>query len=115
MKRIDRQALRRAFDLARQHDEQHRAQIDAKLEDGEPWESIAAFAAYCCQMRSLGLKPWQAPPCQCDGIISPENSYGGCVEEVSLLQRMLKAGISRYEPEPLAALEIAEAKAASTP
>ena len=54
------------------------------------------FAAYGCQIDALKLKPWQTPPCYCDGE--------GDAPGDRLLRRMLKAGVSRFHPDPLAAL-----------
>jgi hypothetical protein len=83
-----------------------------------PWEEIAASAAYGCQLRTLKLRPWQCPPCWANDEIDPTqpDRYGNMPDEVRFLQRMLAAGISRYEPDPLsalAAIERAEAEAAA--
>src|SRR5262245_46369034 len=69
----------------------------------EPWEKVAQFAAYCCQGQNLKLKPWQRPPCHC--YLDEEATALACNKKAyRLLRRMLNAGISRWHPNPLAAL-----------
>ena len=61
---------------------------------------IAAFAAYHCQIRALKLKPWNAPPC----VASEDNPDERDKDAQKLLRKMLAAGVSRYAPDPMAAL-----------
>jgi hypothetical protein len=75
-------------------------QLDQKLKD-EPWTDVAEFAAACVQSRALHLKPWETA--LCDIYDGDDDSPGK-----RLLKRMLKAGVSRYAPDPLAALEAAQ-------
>src|SRR5262249_9050813 len=89
---------------------------DDMLRD-QPWQEVAKFAASCCQCHVLGLKAWMAPPCAAHEDVEPAeygNSYGNRRAEVELLRRMLSAGLSRFEPSPLEALERAEAEALAT-
>ena len=67
------------------------------------WQQVAEFAAYCSQMKTLRLKPWESPPCWSDGK--------GNDPKDKLCRKMLKAGISKFHPVPLAALEEATAEA----
>jgi hypothetical protein len=98
MTKNDKAALKLAMEYA--HREPLRAeQLDSKLK-GEPWSKVAEFAAYCTQTDALSLKPWESPPCNGDP--------SGDRPEDKLLRRMLKAGVSRWHPDPMAAL--AEAK-----
>jgi hypothetical protein len=98
---VDMDALRRAMVRAMTStDPGRREQIESMLLD-RPWVEVAEYAAYGAQMRSLQLKPWQNPPAH--GGVDPESN--------ALLDRMLKAGISQFEPDPLAALAEAEQKA----
>src|SRR6516162_8637115 len=98
----DQQALEEAMRIARL--DPHRAwQLDEKLKD-ESWADVASFAAKCVQSRALRLKPWETAPC--DIYDDDPDSPGK-----RLLRRMLKAGVSRYAPDPLAALEAAGAGA----
>ena len=105
MTRNDRDALRLAVALARNEDIYRAKQIDAKLED-EPWEDVAEFAAWCCQTRALRLDPWQMPPCHGDSVHHPDP------EAKKLLRQMLDLGISRWHPDPMAAIEEAKKGAA---
>ena len=69
------------------------------LED-RAWETVAKFAIYCCQGRSLHLAPWQDPPCHGDAPAE------WCDPDAKkLLQQMLAHGVSRWHPDPLAAIE----------
>ena len=74
-------------------------QLEWKLER-EPWREVAEFAAYHCQYQALNLKPWESPPCWVDEDDPDERDKAAR----ALLSRMLTAGVSRYHPDPLAAL-----------
>ena len=101
MNRSDRTALMQALARCRAMSPARAAQLDAKLED-EPWESVARFAASVCQSDSLHLEPWSLPPCHGDSVHHPDRAAK------RLLQKMLAAGISRWHPDPMAALEEAK-------
>jgi hypothetical protein len=94
MTRGDREALQRALKLLRSEPE-YAAQITAKVE-AEGWESAARFASYCLQIDNLGLKPWMDPPCFAEDRPDPE--------ALAILIKLVAAGLSRYEPDPVAAL-----------
>jgi hypothetical protein len=80
-------------------DDQSRAQqIELMLED-RSWEHVARFAASVCQSRNLKLKPWEMPPWHGDSKHHPDPAAR------KLLQQMLDAGISRWHPDPMAALD----------
>jgi hypothetical protein len=94
MSPADRKALRRALTLLRAEPE-YAAQIAERLKV-EPWEQVAEFAAYNCQCDSLDLKPWQDPPMHAEIRPDPDS--------LALLVKLLGHGLSRYEPDPIAAL-----------
>jgi hypothetical protein len=94
MTRVDRDALKRALALLRNEPE-YAAQIAAKLEH-EPWEQVARFAAYNCQIDNLDLKPRMDPPMYAE--IRPD------ADALAILVKLLGHGLSRYEPDPIAAL-----------
>jgi hypothetical protein len=94
----DEDALKLAVKICRARDEGSRDQIDWKIEN-DRWRDAAEFAAYSCQYDSLNLKPWEEPPCRAD-----ENSDDDSPAR-TLLRRMLAAGVSRYHPDPIAALD----------
>ena len=95
----DRETLEAAMRIARR--EPSRAQqLDEKLQD-ESWDEVAEFASYVCQTEALQLKPWQTPPC----IIDEDDSDQDNRIPRALLRRMIAAGVSRYDPDPLAALK----------
>jgi hypothetical protein len=110
MNRIDRDAFKRAIESCRNRkdDPGRREQIDSKLAE-EPWDEVGRFAAYSCQSRNLNLKPWQIPPCwirDVEAVLAAgDDDMHGRRAAAKLLKRMLDAGLSRYEPDPLAALD----------
>jgi hypothetical protein len=63
----------------------------------EPWEDVAKFAAACAQSRALKLLPWEMPPCGGDSKHHPDPA--------AHRQQMLDAGVSRWHPDPMQALE----------
>jgi hypothetical protein len=115
MKRIDREALRRAIEEQRQQGGEEQRQIEQKLRD-EPFEEAGAFACYACQDRNLKLQPWQWPPCwlRTDAAVKqamtvPYGDYSGQREAAELVLRLRAVGLSYLEPNPLAAIEAAKA------
>ena len=107
MTKHDRDALKLALEQARAVDADHDEQIRFLLrEDG--WQEAAIFAAYHCQTRALRLKPWEEPPCCTD-----EDDPGERDKDAhKLLRQMLALGVSRWHPDPLAAIEAAKQLAA---
>jgi hypothetical protein len=101
---IDRDALSRALAIERERDP---TKVDGDLKQ-RPWEDVARSAAYACQLRTLRLKPFQAPPCEVSDVATDPPCYGHSPGEVALRRRMLAAGLSLFEPSPLEALERAE-------
>ena len=67
-----------------------------------PWEEVAKFAAFGSQIESLGLMPWQTPPCCADmrALSQPYGDPGGKHASPELALRMAKAGVSRWSPTP---------------
>jgi hypothetical protein len=94
--KVDREALKRALALLRNDPEYRCDQIADKLKD-QPWEDVAHFCAYCCQIDNLGLRPWQDPPMHAE--LSPDQP-----DALTLLVKLVGAGLSRFEPDPVAAL-----------
>jgi hypothetical protein len=103
----DRGALALALEQARAEGADRAGQIDAKLK-AESWKDVAAFAAYCCQCRALHLKPWQEPP----AIVSEDDPNERDKAVQQLLRRMLAAGVSRFAPDPIAAIAAAKQRKA---
>ena len=93
MKKVDREALKRAMSMA-MRDRDMRERLKDK-----PSEEAAFCAARYCQSEALRLKPWERPP------MSVENSDRSLDRGARiLLRKMLAAGLSRYEPDPMTAL-----------
>ena len=110
----DQEALELAMKIA-MRDPRRAEHIKGKLEGSnpnprggffcppEPWQEVAEFAASLCQRKALDLAPWENPPCHAH--IDPMGGDGS----VQLLEKMEAAGISRFHPDPLRALEQANA------
>jgi hypothetical protein len=96
--------------MAKASDPGRRQQLESKLQD-EPWQEVALFACYCMQCQNLSLKPWQPPPMHADED-RPRDDHpsAGKVAAWELCQRLLKAGLSMYEPDPIRALEAVAAR-----
>jgi hypothetical protein len=103
---IDKAALDLAMEIARREPGRGE-QLDAKLKE-ESWFEVATFAAYCVQTDSLNLKPWESPPCEADedADLAEASDYGNVREAQQLLRQMLAAGVSRWHPDPIRALEV---------
>ena len=107
---VDREALERAIELTKAENRARAAQITNKLKT-ESWREVAEFAAFHCQHRALQVKPWELVPVSVDeDELTP---IGDDVHRrgraIKLLRRLLKAGLSRYEQQPLMALGRVEA------
>jgi hypothetical protein len=111
MNEIDRDALERALVACRAESPARAKQIDSMLAD-RPWEDVAQFASSCAQGRALDLMPWQSPPCHANlrALSEPFGDPRAARESAELLRRLLDAGLSWFEPDPLGALEQAEGK-----
>ena len=101
---VDRNALGRALALAKERSRGElrrdgETQIERMLKR-QLWQEVAQFAVYGCQMKSLGLRPWQFPP----AWVSPNDLDPEHADAVALLKRLLDAGLSRWEPDPIGAL-----------
>jgi hypothetical protein len=109
---VDVEAMTRAIELTRQESPGRRDQIDHFLKT-RPWRNVATFCAYCCQDNELQLKPWEVVPCWIedpDLVLQEVRSadLGQRRRAARLLKHLLAAGLSKFEPTPLAALERAE-------
>jgi hypothetical protein len=102
MRKVDRDALTRALAMVRTLDPIIVQAVESLLKTS--WQEAAEYACYHCQMKSLQLRPWQAPPLRSDDAVDPAGLYGAREQEVALRQRMIALGISIFEPDPLAAI-----------
>ena len=113
---IDRAALERAVEIARQ-DPAQRHRIDERLAEGENWERVAGRCAVNCQHDALDLMPWQSAPLfyanHLDSVLrEPFGDPSGRREAGEVLQRLLRNGLSKFEPDPLGAIAEAEQRQA---
>jgi hypothetical protein len=103
---VDQDAFERALAIMLRHRELGR-DFKRRLGEGrEPWADIARHAALSCQLQSMGLKPWQVASCEVEiNQIDPPGDEHHRTRHASLtLERLLNSSLSRYEPDPPAAL-----------
>ena len=83
-----------------------REQIEDKLRS-EPREEVGRFAVFCVQTSVLSLKPWVSPPVSWrdDG----RNDCPGEPEMRALVARMKQLRVCLAHPDPVRAIEQAEA------
>jgi hypothetical protein len=105
---IEQDALERAIEMERAKGGIAQQRIEAMLAT-QPWAEAAEFASFSCQVDALAVQPWQPVPSQigdADAVIAAGNDGTmGHYAAAKLLQRLLRAGLSEYEPDPIAALE----------
>jgi hypothetical protein len=115
IRKEDHEALARALVMERKSDPQRAVRIDERIAATD-WRQAAEAAAHSCQARALRLKPWQATwtPCRVepDDRDSPGYEHRGITKAAALLRRLLDSGCSRFEPDPLGALERVEVEPA---
>src|SRR5262245_59575200 len=97
---VDREALERCMEIA-QRDPGRAEQLQGLLDLGWSWDLVADMACHTCQVRALSLKPWQCSPSSADENDPDEPDK----DAQRLLRQILQAGVSRYEPDPMAALK----------
>ena len=90
----DRACLDLAVAIVRRHPERWQEFLGFVRERG--WAEASMIASYDAQMRAIRLPPWERPPC----VASPRGKH----RAARLLRRMARRGISRWHPNPLAAL-----------
>jgi hypothetical protein len=106
MEAHDLAAMRLAIATLESDPELHNT-IETLLRDrGE--QEAGVWAVGLLQTKNLKLKPWECPPCDCFNVAAPSDVYGCRPSELRLLQRMLAAGVSRYDPNPMQALAALE-------
>jgi len=109
MRRIDRAALELALQQTLAEKDQGRVEQVRSMLKGRARLEVMKFCSFHRQIAALGLRPWDAPPC-CGDL---DNGNGGDDQALRLLRRMQKAGVSRWHPSPLEAVEAAEKQVAT--
>lgn len=115
MNEIDRDALTRAIAARRAESAAQRQRVDEWLAAGQSWEDVAISCAGHCQHIALGLAPWMFPPVSpniadhLDSALSkPFGDPSGAREAAEIIKKLLALGLSKYEPDPAAAIAAAE-------
>ena len=109
LSKTDCDALKRCIEMARTYPGRDE-QISWKLgKGGCSWQDTAKFCAYLCQSKNLRLEIQEFPPCW---LLDADDTAGPAFkrkpEAARLLKRLLAAGLSQYEPDPIRALAAAE-------
>jgi hypothetical protein len=96
MTKRDDDALRRSIDYVLEREPSRADQLDYKKRK-LPWREIGGLASYIAQKRTLKLDPWVDPPSELSGSTNAPMDR--------LYRRLISAGLSQFEPDPLAALK----------
>jgi hypothetical protein len=99
--KADLAAMGRAINWMRAESPDRAEQIEHKLKH-EGFEAAGEFAAIAAQDQTLHLKPWECAPCNIWGY-----NQSSAIE---LRNRLVAAGLSVFEPDPMQALAEAERK-----
>jgi hypothetical protein len=110
--KVDREACERAIVLTLAERDKGRVEQVRDMLATRPREEVGRFCAYHRQNLVLRPRPWQpVPACDYVDINDRDGEAGpvtGRAAAAHLLRRLLESNLSRYEPDPLAALEQAE-------
>jgi hypothetical protein len=106
---VDQEALERCIAITRNSSEPgRRKQIDNMIKE-RGWYAAGIFSAYSSQYDAIRPRLWQPVPSDINDIegtlAKGDDHLGGSYRAALLLKRMLAAGLSRYEPDPVRALE----------
>jgi hypothetical protein len=112
----DEEAWTLAIKMYRARGPRDAEHIDARLTRGV--KEAGKTASYSLQAANLRLPPWQTVPCYLLGDVDAVLARGddgirGNYNAAVLLKRMQRYGISRWHPDPIAALREAERNAAA--
>ena len=118
MNDVDKQALELAIEQTlAEPDEGRVEQVKSMLADEtRTWFETASFCSYHRQNQNLRLAPWDSPACDiCDddveSFIRPGPGHETDVELVKLYLEMREYGVSKFHPDPAAAVRAAKAAA----
>jgi hypothetical protein len=99
----DNAALDLAMAQCRALSQERSRQID-KLLTERPRRHVAMLACYIMQSKNLDLGPGDTAPCW---VVDPNTVRKSDQAAAKLVRRMVRAGISQYHPNPMAALKAA--------
>jgi hypothetical protein len=116
---VDAEAFTRAIKLYRGMSRENSEQVDFwQKRDG--WLQAARYCAANCQKSLVRPKLWlQLPmyiePSDIETIIAQGPDRRGKYQAARMLRKMLRAGLSRYEPQPIEALKALAIRRAQQP
>jgi hypothetical protein len=102
-------AWTRCIEIERSRSPDHAERIDQQIAK-EGFEKAGRDAAYSCQYAALRLRPWEwtpswVEPNDIDAILAKQDHDSRDMRTAAvLLRKMLNAGLSRWEPDPMTAL-----------
>jgi hypothetical protein len=116
LSQTDLDALERAIAVTRKESAARRQQIDDMLADRDR-ERVGVFACSCAQSRALRSDPWHTLPMRASlaDLDKPADDPRGERRAAELLRRLLDAGLSPFEPNPLQAIAAAEQRQSDEP
>jgi hypothetical protein len=112
---VDIEACERAIAIMRNSGPDRAEQLDRLLQEDD-WQGAADLAVYHCQRELIRPRLWQPTPADIDPadieaiIAKGDDGKAGRFVAAKLLRKMLRAGLSRFEPQPIEALAAAKAK-----
>jgi hypothetical protein len=105
---VDRAALNRAIEMSLVEDDRDHVEHVREMRTNCTWWEVASYCSHHQQFKALGLRPWQDPPCYVDlDNIEPRADQHSAAQ---LLRRMISHRVSRYAPDPVAAIEATRTK-----
>jgi hypothetical protein len=114
----DRNALTRSIALYRAASPTQRRQIDKQIENRDDRDEVARYCAFHMQVENLHLSPWQPAPCNVhvpSALVATDDEPRRGQRAAAMLRlRMDRLGVSKYEPDPAAALAEAERRTVPT-
>ena len=110
----DREAMERAIALSLRSGDRAEAERVRDMLRTRPRAEVGWSCAISCQEKVLRTRPWQPVPAADYVAVTDRDDEGspimGRAAAAELLRRLLAAGLSRYEPDPLRALARIEAE-----
>jgi hypothetical protein len=110
----DREAMERAIALSLGSRDRAEAERVRDMLRTRPRAEVGWSCAISCQEKVLRTRPWQPVPAADYVAVTDRDDEGspimGRAAAAELLRRLLAAGLSRYEPDPLRALARIEAE-----
>jgi hypothetical protein len=117
LSKLDREAMERAIALSLASRDCAEVERVREMLRTRPRAEVGWSCAISCQEKVLRTHPWQPVPAAGYVAVTDRDDEGSLVmgraAAAEVLRRLFAAGLSRYEPDPIAALGRVEAERAS--